>query len=289
MINTNIVTQLSPDVLRTFVAAADSGSFTHAAVAVHRTQSAVSMQIKRLESELSRTLFDRQGRGVALTAYGETLYRYARRLLALHDEALSAITAPRLGGKVRFGAPEDYAARFLPKALKRFAAVHPMVEVEVRCDATPNLQKRFADGGLDVMLTTEDTWVGPGRRQIDLIWVVAEHGGPLDERPLPLALFHSGCLYRRNALLALEKNRIPYRIAYGSPSMAGVLAAVRAGLAVAPATEASIATGCRRATREDGLPPVAPVGIGLHLAPGNASEAVTSLHAFMGHELGLSD
>jgi DNA-binding transcriptional LysR family regulator len=289
MFDTNIVTQLSPDVLRTFVAAADAGSFTHAAASVHRTQSAVSMQMKRLESELSRTLFDRRGRGVVLTAEGDTLYRYARRLLALHDEALSAITAPRLGGKVRFGAPEDYAVRFLPQALKRFAAVHPMVEVEVLCDGTPNLQKRFADGGLDVMLTTEDTWEGPGRRQIDLVWVVAEHGGPLDQSPLPLALFHAGCLYRRNALLSLEKAGIAYRIAYGSPSMAGVLAAVRAGLAVAPATETSIASGCRRATLEDGLPPIAPVGIGLHLAPGNASEAVASLHAFMGHELGLAD
>ena len=107
---------------------------------------------------------------------------------------------------------------------------------------------------------------------------MAEHGGPLDERPLPLALFHSGCPYRRNALLSLEDAGISYRIAYSSPSMAGVLAAVQAGLAVAPATEAFKAPGCRRAAERDGIPPIAPVAVGLHLVITSYSIHYTKLY-----------
>lgn len=209
-------------------------------------------------------------------------------MLTLHDEALAALTTPKIGGTVRFGAPEDYASHFLPQALKRFSAAHPMVEVVVYCDATPRLRQQFADGKLDVMLTTEEDIPGPNRRRIELTWIVAEQGGPLDASPLPLALFHSGCPYRRNALLSLEKAGISYRIAYSSPSMTGVMAAVQAGLAVAPATEVGIGIGCRKATLRDGMPPIDPVAIGLHIDPAEEDEAVRSFHAFIGHELGMN-
>ena len=288
MIDTTAVTQLQPDLLRTFVAAADTGSFTKAASMVHRTQSAVSMQMKRLETELDRTLFQRKGRGVTLTRDGDMLYRYAHRLLALHDEALAAISGPRLHGVDRFGAPEDYAAQYLPGALRRFAALHSLIEVEVYCDASPRLRERFDQGELDVMLTTEENSRAENCRELDLSWIVAKRGGPLELSPLPLALFHPGCLYRRNALMALEEANIPYRILYGSPSMAGVLAAVQAGLAVAPVTRDCHTPGCRRTTRLDGLPPLAPVAIGLHRTRDRHNQAVASFHAFMGSELGLN-
>jgi len=288
MLDNSLLPQLAPDLLRTFVGAADLGSFTKAATLAHRTQSAVSMQMKKLEDDLGRVLFLRRGRGVALTPDGETLYRYARRLLALHDQALAAVTGPALGGLVRFGAPEDYAAHFLPQALQRFARAHPGVEVQVLCNASPELSALFAAGELDVMLTTEENTPGPHRRRLGLEWIVAEHGGPLDERPLPLALFHAGCPYRRNALLSLEEAGIDYRIAYTSPSMTGVLAAVQAGLAIAPAAETCRAPGCRRTVPKDGIPPIAPMAIALHLAPKNESEAAASLHAFIGHELNLN-
>lgn len=281
------VSQLAPDQLRTFVVAADTGSFTKAGPLVHRTQSAVSMQMKKLEADLERSLFRRKGRGVGLTHDGEVLYRYAKRLLALHDEALTAVVGTKLSGTVRFGSPEDYAAQFLPRTLKRFAAVHPMVEVEVYCDATPKLRERFANGALDVILTTELDINGPDRRALELTWIIAENGGPLGETPLPIALFHSGCPYRKNALLALEQNEIAYRIAYTSPSVAGVLAAVQAGLAVAPVTRACHTPGCRAATPKDGLPSITPAAIGLHIAPNNSDEAVASFHAFMGNELDI--
>lgn len=287
MSNISNVSQLAPDQLRTFVVAADTGSFTKAGPLVHRTQSAVSMQMKKLEADLERSLFRRKGRGVGLTHDGEVLYRYAKRLLALHDEALTAVVGTKLSGTVRFGSPEDYAAQFLPRTLKRFAAVHPMVEVEVYCDATPKLRERFANGALDVILTTELDINGPDRRALELTWIIAENGGPLGETPLPIALFHSGCPYRKNALLALEQNEIAYRIAYTSPSVAGVLAAVQAGLAVAPVTRACHTPGCRAATPKDGLPSITPAAIGLHIAPNNSDEAVASFHAFMGNELDI--
>lgn len=280
-----VMTQLSPELLRTFVAAADTGSFTQAGKAVHRTQSAVSMQMKRLETELDRPLFQREGRGVVLTAEGDTLYRYARRLLSLHDEALAAVSKPMPKGMVRFGAPEDYAAQYLPGALRRFAAAYPMIEVDVYCDASPMLRERFGRGELDVMLTTEENNGAAHCRTIDLSWIVAERGGPLDTSPLPLALFHNGCLYRRNTLMALERAGIPYRIAYGSPSMAGVLAAVQAGLAVAPVPTGSSAPGCRQLVSGDGLPSIEPVAIGLHQSPNGSEDAVNAFHAFMGQEL----
>lgn len=273
--------QLPPDLLRTFVSAADTGGFTSAAERVHRTQSAVSMQMKRLETELGKSLFTREGRGVRLTQDGNTLYRFALRLLALHDEALAALREPALVGEVRLGAPEDYAAQYLPGALQRFATVHPRITVNVYCDASPVLQERFARNELDVVITTEARPDGPFCHQQDLIWIVADHGGPLGESPLPLALFHQGCQYRHNTLTALEEAGITHRIAYGSPSLAGVLAAVQAGLAVAPVARGTEAPGCRRATELDGLPPLAPVGIALRVNEQHPSAAARSLHDFI--------
>lgn len=287
MIDAKSMIDLPPDLLRTFIIAADTGSFTRAAQQVHRTQSAVSMQIKRLETELNRPLFEREGRGVTLTTDGDTLYQYARRLLALHDEALAAITGPRLHGMIRFGAPEDYAARYLPGVLRQFAMTYPQVQVDVFCSASPELRQQFDRGELDIILTTEETADRADAREIPLTWIMAERGAPLDQRPLPLALFHAGCLYRRNTLAALENADIPYRIAYGSPSLAGVLAAVAAGLAVAPVTADTTAPGCRLATPEDDLPEIAPSAIGLHCNQASPTQAATAFVDFLRRELGL--
>ena len=125
--------QLDPDLLRTFVTIVDAGGFTQAAKQVHRTQSAVSMQVRRLEETLDRVLFERDGRGVRLAPDGEALLGYARRLLKLHDEAVAALTRPDLFGLVRIGTPDDYVDRFLPEILARFARAFPRVQVEVNC------------------------------------------------------------------------------------------------------------------------------------------------------------
>ncbi|WP_286181664.1 LysR substrate-binding domain-containing protein [Desulfovibrio sp. Huiquan2017] len=273
--------------MRTFVAAADSGSFTKAAPLVHRTQSAVSMQMQRLERDLGRTLFHREGRGVALTSEGDVLYRYARRLLALHDEALIALGGPRLHGVVRFGAPEDYSTRYLPGALQRFAAAHPGVQVDVFCDDSIRLRDKFRTGELDVALTTEERAGTVDSRPLPLAWLVAERGAPVDRRPLPLALYHTGCLYRRNALAALERAGIAYRVAYGSPSMTGVLAAIRAGLAVGPVAVGTTMEGCRLAMPRDGLPNIPPVATRLRVRQDAAPALPEAFAGFLRQELAL--
>lgn len=279
MLDTLTHQHLAPELLRTFVAAADSGSFTGAARLVHRTQSAVSMQVKRLEEDLGRELFARGARGVALTPDGETLYRFARRILRLYDEAAASLAAPELTGVVRFGAPEDYAASHLPGILARFASVYPLVRVDVFCDATEHLLARLADGTLDLCLATSADGLDGGRPVLDmpLRWLGPEHGMPGEGGPLPVAVFHEGCVYRHSALEALERRGIAYRVAYVSPGVGGVLAAVRAGLAVAPMAEGVEAAGCRVIGAAQGLPALPSVRVTLHLRAGALPPAVEGL------------
>lgn len=287
MIDESSLIQLPPDLLRTFIAAMDTGSFTTAAQLVHRTQSAVSMQIKKLERDLGQQLFLREGRGVVPTPEGDMLYRYAQRLLALHEETLVALRKPRLHGVVRFGTPEDYATRYLPSALQRFAAVHPSVQVEVYCDESSRLKEQFHARELDIVLTTEEHANQTDTKPLPLAWLMAEHGAPVEQCPLPLALFHAGCLFRRNGLTALEQAGIPYRIAYSSPSLAGVLAAIQAGLAVGPVSINTYMQGCRLALPQDGLPPIAPVGMRLKITKKAHSAVLDSFAGFLSQELGL--
>ncbi|BBD07733.1 LysR substrate-binding domain-containing protein [Desulfovibrio ferrophilus] len=267
---------LSPDLLRTFVAATDSGSFTGAARLVNRTQSAVSMQIKRLEDELGCVFFERRARGVVLTADGETLYRYALRILRLYDEAAASLSAPETKGVIRFGTPEDYASTHLPVILKRFAEVFPLVRVDVLCDTSPRLLEALTAGELDLCLCTSSHGLEGGRSvgKMALCWIGPERGFSQSDEPLPLAVFHEGCTYRRWALEALEKAKVNYRIAYASPGVAGVLAAVRAGLAVAPLTRSIVAPGCRIYGNAEGMPPLPAVTMSLHLSAGAQPEIV---------------
>jgi len=287
MLNTNNVGQLAPDLLRSFMTAADTGSFTRAAKLVHRTQAAISLQMKRLESELHCDLFNREGRGVTLTPEGEILYRYAAKILELHDEALAAIAQPKLNGTVRLGAPEDYATQHLPGALRHFSITHPLVQVDVFCDATPKLTGMLNDGKLDLAITTdrvETLYSAP----LELVWIVPERMRPADMAILPLALFHPVCCYRANALHALEMAGREYRIAYGSPSLAGVLAAVQGGLAIAPVTKDTTAMGCRHACSSDGLPEIKSAFIDLRFKAGKCTEVVSTFAGFIGNEIGIT-
>ncbi|MCB1764431.1 MAG: LysR family transcriptional regulator, partial [Candidatus Competibacteraceae bacterium] len=168
--------QLDPDLLRTFVAIVDAGGFTAAAQQVHRTQSAVSMQVRRLETTLDRTLFQREGRGVQLTPEGEALLGYARRLLKLHDEALAVLTRPDLTGCVRLGTPDDYVERFLPDILVRFARAFPRVQVDVHCEPSRHLRRLLAEDRLDLALITcaPGAEIGEILRREPTVWATAE-------------------------------------------------------------------------------------------------------------------
>jgi len=267
--------QLDPDLLRTFVAIVDAGGFTQAARQVHRTQSAVSMQVRRLEETLDRPLFQRDGRGVQLSSDGEALLGYARRLLKLHDEALAALTRPDLSGLVRIGTPDDYVDRFLPGILAHFARAFPRVQLEVNCEPSVNLRRMLAEDRLDLALITCTPGAETGEvvRREPVVWATAERHLAHENEPLPLALFQPGCAFRDWALASLNKRARPYRVAYTSASISGVLAAVTAGLAVTVLCRGVLPTGVRPLGADEGFPPLPWASIALHR--GSSVSAVT--------------
>lgn len=258
--------QLDPDLLRTFVAIVDAGGFTQAAKRIHRTQSAVSMQVRRLEETLDRTLFQRDGRGVQLAPDGEALLSYARRLLKLHDEAVAALTRPDLSGLVRIGTPDDYVDRFLPDILARFARAFPRVQVEVNCEPSVHLRRMLVEEQLDLALITCTPGAETGEvlRREPVVWAAAERHLTYEEEPLPLALFQPGCFFRDWAIAGLNSLGKPYRIAYTSASISGILAAVTAGLAVTVLCRSVLPVGVRPLSEVEGLPPLPMASITLH-------------------------
>lgn len=227
---------LAPDVLRTFAAAARTRNFTQAASEVNLTQSAVSHQIRKLEVNLGRTLFERTPHGVKLTSHGESLLKYANQLLRLHNEALAMFTESPVKGRIRFGATEEYAALYLPGILKKFGERYPLVQVDIYCDSSITLLKMLDQGKLDICLrNSHSNELGAEfLREEPLIWVGPKDDNPEEQSPLPIAVFNKGCIHRQWAIEALKRDNIDYRIAYTSPSISGILAAVRSGLVVAP-------------------------------------------------------
>ncbi len=249
-------TMIEADLLQTFVAIADSGSFTDAARRVHRTQSAVSMQIKRLEELLGRPVFAREGRSVSLTRDGEMLLGHARRILKAHQEALAAFVQSDLQGTVRLGTVDEYAVPFLPAILARFAESHPLVHVEVVCDTTTNLLGLLAEDAVDLALIThgygDDGGIVLLREPV--VWVTLATQCAHRQDPVPLALFHPGCKFRQWAIDALAKQGRAYRLAYTSVSLSGIEAALRAGLAVSALPRSNVGVGFRILDSQDGFP-----------------------------------
>lgn len=269
-------TTIEPDLLQTFVAIAESGSFTDAARRVHRTQSAVSMQIKRLEELLGRSVFVRNGRSVGLSHDGEMLLGHARRILTAHHEALAAFVQPELQGTVRLGTVEEYAVAFLPAILARFAESHPVVHVEVICDMTANLLGRLDANTIDLALIThgygDDRGVVLLREPV--VWVtLASHCAHVQD-PVPLALFHPGCMFRQWAIDALARRGRSYRLAYTSMSLAGIEAALRSGLAVSALPRSNVNEVFRILDERDGFPELPSYQIALR----RSETAVSPLH-----------
>ncbi|MDR5904320.1 LysR substrate-binding domain-containing protein [Franzmannia qiaohouensis] len=267
------------ELLRTFVAIVDHGGFTRAAQAVNRTQSAVSMQIKRLEEDvIQRQLFERQGRQMLLTSEGATLLGYARRILDLHGEALTMLRQPDMVGKVRLGVPDDYVMRFLPGILKSFSHTWPLVDVEVQCAPSSELINRHK-GQLDLSIVTREVGheIGEILLQDQTVWVVAESHATHRHSPLPLALFEEPCFCRRHACNALTRAGLSYRVAYSSPSLATLQAVVGAGLAVSAWMKSLVTPGMRILDEADGFPPLPDASIVLLRAPDTHSPVVEGL------------
>ncbi|UVM20530.1 LysR family transcriptional regulator [Pseudomonas wadenswilerensis] len=247
---------IDSDVLRTFVAIAEHGGFTRAGEVVNRTQSAVSMQMKRLEEDIiQRQLFERDGRQVRLTAEGQVLLGYARRILKLHGEVFNTLRMPHMVGVVRIGTPDDYAMRFLPGILSSFAQAYPLVQVEVHCESSRQLMQR-QDLDLTIITREPGNEIGQLLRRERAVWVQAQGFCPHEHNPLRLAMFNCDCYCRTwacNALDAIEKE---YRIAYTSASTAAIMAVVSAGLAVTAQLQSLITSDLQIIGEAEGLPPL---------------------------------
>ncbi|WP_271407871.1 LysR substrate-binding domain-containing protein [Pseudomonas sp. Q1-7] len=245
---------IDTELLRTFVAIADNGGFTRAAEVVNRTQSAVSMQMKRLEEDvLQRTVFERDGRQVRLTAEGQILLGYARRILKLHGEVMNTLRQPHMVGSVRIGTPDDYVMRFLPGILSRFAQAYPLVQVEVHCESSAQLLQR-QDLDLTIITRKPGHDIGELLRQERFVWAEAVGFSPHEQTPLPLAMFNSDCFCREWACNALDAMGREYRVAYTSPSLAALMAVVSAGLAVTAQLQSLITPDMRVLGEAEGLP-----------------------------------
>src|ERR671929_54237 len=193
---------LDIDQLRTFVAIADTGSFTRAADVVFKTQSAVSMQMKRLEERIGRPIFAREGRASKLTEDGERLLDYARRIVKLNVEALAAFDDKELTGRVRLGVPDDYADRYLPEIMARFSRAYPAVELTVLCEPSVDLAKRIEGNDIDLAIVTNCENIRPAEvfRRERLLWVTSGRHPTHKEQPLPLALGRPTCAWRKLAI-----------------------------------------------------------------------------------------
>lgn len=244
---------LQTDYLRTFIAVADTQSFTKAGDLVSRTQSAVSMQIKRLEDEVGSPLFDRVGKTARLTTEGKLLLSHARGIVQRHDEAVISLSNARLKGIIRFGSPEHYTTGILPKLLAGFAAAYPDVLIEMHCENSDVIKTALDSGELDLGLCTENYSHGQIIYHDHLVWTANPNFKIRKGSILPLAV-EDGCIFREWALHALDKAGIPYRIVYVSRGLSGILDAVRAGLAIAPAIKRNLPQDLAILGIEHGLP-----------------------------------
>ncbi|WP_426531657.1 LysR family transcriptional regulator [Bradyrhizobium sp. McL0615] len=270
---------LDLELLRSFVSVVDAGGFTRAGERVHRTQSTVSQQIKRLEDDVGQPLLNRNGKDVTPTEAGERLLSYARRLLALAEEARDVVARPGSEGAVRLGVPEDFAAYRLAKLLAAFSRSHAGLRLDVRADQSANLKRELERGELDLALFKR----AAGEKGGIAVWPERVHwvtskSHPRDTRTgsVPLIGFPTGCLYRAGAIHALESAGRNWHMAYTSSNLSGIQAAVAAGMGLSILSEMAIQADHRVLTAKDGFAPIDRTEVALVAAP-DASPATLRL------------
>jgi DNA-binding transcriptional LysR family regulator len=245
---------IDTEVLRTFVAIADQGGFTRAGELVNRTQSAVSMQMKRLEEDvLQRKLFERDGRQVRLTPEGQVLLGYARRILKLHSEVFNTLREPHMVGLVRIGTPDDYVMRFLPGILKRFSKAYPLIQIELHCESSTVLMQR-RDLALTVISREPGKEIGELLRTERMVWAAAPCFCVEEHDAVPLAVSGADCVYTQWTQAALDATGRDYRLAYHSTNVAAILAVVTAGLAAMICMESLVTEDLRVLGSDEGFP-----------------------------------
>lgn len=270
---------LDLELLRSFVSVVEAGGFTRASKRVHRTQSTVSQQIKRLEEDVGQVLLHRDGKDVRPTEAGERLLSYARRLLTLAEEARDVLREPDGDGAIRLGIPEDFAAYRLAKLLGAFSRSHPSLRLDVRADQSKNLSRDLERGELDLALFKREA----GAKGAIAVWPERVHWVTSKSHPIdvnassvPLIGFPPGCLYRAGAIHALESAGRAWHMSYSSSSLAGIQAAVAAGMGLSILSEMSIQSDHRVLTAMDGFAPINRTEVALMAAP-NATSATLRL------------
>lgn len=274
---------LQIDWLQCFVAVVDAGSLSGAAPEVHRSQSAVSMQLKKLEAALGCRLLVRGPRQHQLTPEGELLLGYARRMLDLHAETQAAFHGEELTGRIRLGVPDDYAAKYLTPVLRRFAPYHGAVEIELDCEQSTSLIPRIERGDLDLALVSRDhPRHGTLLFHEPMVWVGAAQFQVWRRDPLPIAVYEDTSLAKRGAIHSLALQGRRYKVVYNSSSLAGQIAAVESGLAVAVLTQCSAPAHLDMLGSEHGLGPLDPMEVAVYRSRASqGSKAVDSLHSLL--------
>ncbi|NLS68513.1 LysR family transcriptional regulator [Bradyrhizobium brasilense] len=258
---------MDPDLLQAFVAVAEHRSFTRAASALNRTQSAVSMQVKRLEERLQAELFHRSTSSVDLSAAGEGLLGYARRILSLNAEAVGRVRAHGTDGRVRLGVMDDYGTMIVPPLLKDFIASYPLIHVEMETGLTSTMTDRLGEAyDLVIAMHPEGRGVGELLRTEQAVWAASAEHRVEELDPLPVALYPQGCLFRNWAMQALDEANRPWRLAFVSHSLSAVEAIAAQGLAVTVVKSGTFPPTLRRLTARDGMPLLPRAEIRLHRA-----------------------
>jgi DNA-binding transcriptional LysR family regulator len=274
------LTNLPTDVLRTFLAVIDLGSFTKAGEMLGRTQPAISLQVRKLEELIGLPLLDTSGRSIALTRDGEILARSARQLLVMNDEIVARLQKRGSEGSLRVGLPTDYAVAFFQKSLAHFSRQHRDVQLSIYCEVSERLLPMFANDELDVVIAMYDDRPSPGLIYTWAerpIWTVGADSDADRRNPVPIAAHPEGCHYRSRMIRCLDQIGRPWRITYSSPGISGLQQAVQSGFGVTALTRRTLLRGMRVLTEKDGFPPLADIRLGLHFKNTGASTAALML------------
>jgi len=263
--------------LKTFVAVARTGSMTDATQSVFRSQSAISMHIKNIETVLGRPVFHREAKKMILTRAGRELLTYAHDILKLHAEAIQYVSGTDLRGKVSLGIPDDYAAGYLPFILQMLGEKFPFIELSIICEPSLRLIPMIEDGTLDIAIVSRDA---PQRGTFlftePLVWVGSPHHLQNEHEPLPVAVYEYGSEARENILSSLEQMNRSYRIAYSSPYLAEQIAIAQSGMAVAVLAECSVPDCLQKIVHPD-LPPLPALEVCIITRPSSPDGSINNL------------
>lgn len=271
---------LPTDVLRTFLAVIDLGSFTKAGQLLGRTQPAISLQIRKLEELVGLNLMDTSGRNIKLTREGENLARYARQLMVMNDEIVARLQKKDSAGSLRVGLPTDYAISFFQTALGNFGKAHPEVQMSIHCEISDALLPMFERDDLDVVVAMFDGQPPPGLIYTWAerpLWTVGNGSDAHTKTPVPIAAHPEGCHYRDRMIGGLDQIGKAWRITFCSPGVNGIQEAVQSGLGVTALTQRTLQRGMRVLSERDGFPPLSDIHVGMFFKNTGASTAAMLL------------